>query len=280
MMRVFLRKEGGGKGLIEHYLESETPYCMLQERKPTYLIVLLFISFFLLSFLVFFIFYLNRYGVTPLVRVVILLLGIMSSFLLLVFLLGIVVTILALQGKPPRGFLQGILKLVISRIIPLVMRWGTLVGLDGERLEGTFIQLTNSLGKEGWNLGPEGLLVLVPHCAQHSSCTVRITHDVTNCQQCGGCQIGDLLHLKERYGFLLKVVNGGTQARSVIGQCAPEGIVAVACERDLSSGIMDTFPLPVYGVINIRPEGPCFNTRIPLEEMEEGIRLFLRREVL
>lgn len=251
---------------------------MMEERKPTYLIVLLTISFILFFFVVLFIFFLNFHGLTPPIRVVTLTVGILAALLLLVFLLGIVVTISALCGKKPRGFLRSILKLVISRIIPMVMHLGTMLGLDGERLQGTFIQLANEIRREEMNLLPGGLLVLVPHCMQYSGCTHRLTQDVFHCRQCGQCQIGDLLDLKTRYGFILQVVSGGTQARSVISRVSPQGIVAVACERDLSSGIMDTFPLPVYGVINIRPEGPCMNTKIPLEKVEEGIRLFLRGE--
>jgi hypothetical protein len=49
----------------------------------------------------------------------------------------------------------------------------------------------------------------------------------------------------------------------------------VACERDLTSGIQDSYPLPVFGVLNQRPCGPCLDTLVPLAGLEESIRLFL-----
>jgi len=52
----------------------------------------------------------------------------------------------------------------------------------------------------------------------------------------------------------------------------PEAIVAVACERDLSSGIVDTYPLPVLGIPNERPFGPCLNTQVDLEKVKDAIR--------
>lgn len=251
---------------------------MNDERRPYMMISLLALFFALLVSLAVFIFYLNRHGLTPFSRLILLSAGLLLSLFLLLFLLGVFVTIRALYGFYPKGFLNWILQLVISRIMPFVMRLGRMLGMDREVLEGTFIQLSNAIRREEALLRGEDLLVLVPHCVQQSHCKYRITHSADNCHRCGECQIGDLLRLKEKYGFHLKVVNGGTQARHAIKETSPKGIVAVACERDLSSGIIDTFPLPVYGVINIRPEGPCMNTKIPFLSLEEGIGCFLRRE--
>jgi hypothetical protein len=50
----------------------------------------------------------------------------------------------------------------------------------------------------------------------------------------------------------------------------------VACERDLSSGIQDTYPLPVYGVLNERPHGPCLDTMVQLDHVEKALRMFLK----
>jgi hypothetical protein len=49
----------------------------------------------------------------------------------------------------------------------------------------------------------------------------------------------------------------------------------VACERDLSSGIQDSYPLPVFGVVNYRPQGPCYDTLVDLERVEEALKTFL-----
>jgi hypothetical protein len=58
---------------------------------------------------------------------------------------------------------------------------------------------------------------------------------------------------------------------------APRTVVAVACERDLSSGVLDSFPMPVLGVLNERPEGPCYNTRVDLRALQEALDLFLTK---
>lgn len=67
-------------------------------------------------------------------------------------------------------------------------------------------------------------------------------------------------------------------ARQMVKQARPKAIVAVACERDLTSGIQDVFPLPVLGVLNERPFGPCFNTRVDIDKLEEAILVFLDKE--
>jgi hypothetical protein len=49
----------------------------------------------------------------------------------------------------------------------------------------------------------------------------------------------------------------------------------VACERDLTSGIKDCYPLPVIGVLNDRPFGPCFNTRVDVEKIDAALQSVL-----
>jgi hypothetical protein len=64
----------------------------------------------------------------------------------------------------------------------------------------------------------------------------------------------------------------------MVMQARPKAIVAVACERDLTSGIQDVFPVPVLGVFNERPFGPCFNTRVDMEKVEAAILSFMTDE--
>ena len=71
---------------------------------------------------------------------------------------------------------------------------------------------------------------------------------------------------------------GGTLARQFVKTIMPKAIIAVACERDLTSGIQDVFPLPVIGVLNERPFGPCFNTRVDISKVEDTIKYFLKNE--
>ena len=47
--------------------------------------------------------------------------------------------------------------------------------------------------------------------------------------------------------------------------------MAIACERDLTSGIQDVYPLPAVGVMNIRPNGPCYNTRVDMALVRQEI---------
>ena len=108
----------------------------------------------------------------------------------------------------------------------------------------------------------------MPHCLQDKDCSVKITHKVENCKRCGKCRIKDLLEVTEKYGVDLAVATGGTLARRIVKEKRPDLIIAVACERDLTSGIQDTIPLPVYGIFNERPFGPCLNTQVAMDRVE------------
>ncbi|MCJ7499958.1 DUF116 domain-containing protein, partial [bacterium] len=78
-----------------------------------------------------------------------------------------------------------------------------------------------------------------------------------------------------RLGIDMTVATGGSLARRVVVETNPELIVGVACERDLASGIVDTYPIPVIGVLIHRPEGPCINTRVDVDKVNEALETFM-----
>jgi hypothetical protein len=45
----------------------------------------------------------------------------------------------------------------------------------------------------------------------------------------------------------------------------------VACERDLTSGLQDVYPLPALGILNQRPHGPCVDTRVDIERVRQAV---------
>ncbi len=154
-------------------------------------------------------------------------------------------------------------------LLPLLILVGRLVGVSKKGVQHAFVNVNNELVL-AWvrsQKKPRHVLLLMPHCLQFSQCPVRITFHVDNCKRCGQCPIAELLEIKERYGIELAVATGGTMARRIVMETRPDLIVAVACERDLVSGIQDTLPLPVYGIFNERPKGPCVDTRVPLDQV-------------
>lgn len=75
----------------------------------------------------------------------------------------------------------------------------------------------------------------------------------------------------EEMGFHFFVATGGTLARQIVYKTRPKAVLAIACERDLMSGIQDVYPLPAVGVLNIRPNGPCFNTHVDMAEVRRQL---------
>jgi len=117
----------------------------------------------------------------------------------------------------------------------------------------------------------EELLVLIPHCLQHKECRVNVSEDIGNCKRCGKCGIRDLIQVAEDNHMTIFIATGGSLARRVINEIKPDAVIAVACENDLSSGIADSYPLPVLGISNERPHGPCVNTRVDIAKIEDAI---------
>ena len=58
----------------------------------------------------------------------------------------------------------------------------------------------------------------------------------------------------------------------------PKLVLAVACERDLTSGIKDCYPLPVIGILNDRPFGPCFNTTVDVAKIDAALSRIIQQK--
>lgn len=166
---------------------------------------------------------------------------------------------------------------ITMRIIPdWVNALSRLIRIENDRILESFISLHNRLFEaQRKRIKTDKILILLPHCLQNHDCPWKITWSVENCKKCGKCPIGKLTELSERYNTSLYVATGGTLARRVVKEVRPTVILAVACQRDLSSGIVDTYPIPVYGILNERPNGPCFDTMINTEKVEEILKWFL-----
>ena len=188
--------------------------------------------------------------------------------------LGLVMSIMAGRTLPLTRRLRGV---TIKLFLPLMILFGRLVGISKERVRNSFIKVNNELVLgENRRFEPREILLLLPHCLQSSDCDRRLTYDMNNCKRCGRCPLSGLLGLSEAYGVHMAIATGGTIARRIVVQKRPKLILAVACERDLSSGIQDTYPLPVFGVLNERPKGPCLDTCVPLDRIEWALRHFLK----
>ncbi|MGA2193155.1 MAG: DUF116 domain-containing protein [Nitrospirota bacterium] len=188
---------------------------------------------------------------------------------------GVFLLILTLiRGK--EIFLAQRLRFVVVKILfPLMVPVGRLLGFSKDKVQQSFIAVNNQLVRSNaGKIHPDRLLILLPHCIQTTECNIKITGDVHRCKGCGKCEIKELVAVADKNGVALSVATGGTLARRIIKEKRPKAIIAVACERDLTSGIVDSYPLPVIGILNDRPFGPCMNTRVDMEDVKEALALF------
>lgn len=191
--------------------------------------------------------------------------------------LGIVGIVGAALGVPHLSLLQKKTYSLINLLFPLAIMLGKIFGIRRRKIERSFIAVSNQImHHRKIKVTPDKLLVVTPHCLQRASCPRKITRDpMANCQRCGGCDIGGLVTMAEEMGFHFFVVTGGTLARQTVKKIRPKVVLAIACERDLTSGIQDVYPLPAVGVLNIRPFGPCYNTRVDLNLVRQEIEKLL-----
>lgn len=149
----------------------------------------------------------------------------------------------------------------LTCLTPLVLKLGKKFGISYDRMGNSFIKVSNSIIKtRRRQIANSKIMILLPRC---------LTKTLQN-------KIKDLA---KRYHCLIFTVPGGSLARKLIAREKPRAVIGVACERDLMSGIRDVKKIPVIGITNKRPEGPCKNTVVEFDKIEEAIQYFLNQDI-
>lgn len=148
--------------------------------------------------------------------------------------------------------------LALSPLLPMIVKIGTMMGLSKDRLSNSLLQVGNRITAANTKqIQSNELLILLPRCL------TKVMRDAVN-------------EIAVRYGIIAHVCGGGQQARQLLAEKRPKGVIAVACERDLMAGVQDVgAAIPVIAIANKRPEGPCRNTHIDLLDLENAFRTFL-----
>lgn len=208
-----------------------------------------------------------------------------NYILLILMLLMIIITVLftfttaAVFYTYKKGrvikFLSWPVRIGLEILLPLLLLLSGVFEADKDAIRKLYIDINNIFVESAdRKYDAEQILVLLPHCLQQSNCVYKVTSDINNCKRCGKCCIGEIAKMAENFRVAVQVVTGGTAARNVISRNKPEMILSVACERDLAVGITDVQRIPVLGVVNERPNGPCSNTTVNVETLKrklEGI---------
>jgi hypothetical protein len=233
------------------------------------------ISLIVLMFMAFFMWYLVAPRLAQIHLAFPLLVGLGMALFSLMVTLGLLLILISTATERNLLF-PGENQLTVKVLFPIAVAVGKLLGISKDAVKSSFIQVNNALVRAlKGKIDNRRVLLLLPHCLQNYSCIYKITSTMENCRRCGQCVVGGLAKLAEKYGVDVSMATGGTLARRVIVETRPTVIVGVACETDLTSGIQDAYPIPVLGVLNERPQGPCRNCTVDLEKVEEALDFFL-----
>jgi len=135
-----------------------------------------------------------------------------------------------------------------------------LAGRFGRRdwVENAAVKVYNALAaSRGRKVGQGELLLLIPRCLS------KVTLD-------------GVLGIAGKYGVPVFVATRGQLARRVIRERRPRAVVAVACERDMVSGLHDVAgKIPVLGLTMTLPSGPCKDAALDLVQLEQWVRSYV-----
>jgi len=170
------------------------------------------------------------------------------------------------------------LQLMRSRQVPAPSQTafiiGKLLGISQDRIANSYVHLNNAFVQTFFKSRGVKILVLLPRCLQHVACEQKIFTDIMNCIGCGKCAVRQLKKLSVDLGIDMTLATGGSYARQLIQNTKPGFIVAVACERELLTGLKAIRRIPVIGIPNRRPDGPCRNTEVDVVKVEEILKTY------
>lgn len=142
-----------------------------------------------------------------------------------------------------------------------------------------YVKLNNSyIYSNKYNFNSKDIMILIPHCVQKNSCKLKVTNKIEKLCKMWVMQCKWFSKTKRKTGINIFIATGGTLARKVIIENKPKAVIAVACERDLTSGIQDMKHIPVLGIFNKRPNGPCVDTFIDIHEVEDAINFLTNKK--
>ncbi|MFW0884991.1 DUF116 domain-containing protein [Candidatus Acidulodesulfobacterium sp. H_13] len=242
------------------------------KKEHIYFLKIISVSIFIILFILSFLFWIISGGlekISPNLPVYIFLfLDAALLLIIFIFLLGL----FKKHGKNKSLLVYPSRYILIKILYPMAFFITSIFRINRDKMQNSFIDINNfllfSMNKQ---VSLDRILILLPHCLQLHNCKAKITDDIHNCLSCGKCNIKELAILADKKGMFIAVATGGTLARMVLEEKRPQAVIAVACERDLSSGIIDGFPLPVYGLSNMRPNGPCRDTFVDISALSELI---------
>jgi hypothetical protein len=140
-----------------------------------------------------------------------------------------------------------------------------------------FVSLNNRFTRlRRMKVSSENLLLLVPRCLQKNGCAQTLGETIDDCKACGLCNMTELLSIRDRFGIRCSLAAGGKEALAFVHDPQVKAVVAVACEKELTQGILAATPVPVLGVINIQTNGPCRNTRLDPDRVRTAVRSMLK----
>jgi hypothetical protein len=194
----------------------------------------------------------------------------------LLFIIALIAVNTAYWKKHINSAFLWVAKAGLKMILPLITFLEGFFRNSKDSVRRFYVEVNNILVESvRKNYKPEQVLVLLPHCLQDSECEHRITNSIHNCRRCGKCRIAEISKIVKDKGVEARIVTGGTAARNIVRQVKPKVILSVACERDLVSGIADVGNIPVIGITNERPNGPCNNTTLDIAIFRERLEEIL-----
>lgn len=156
-------------------------------------------------------------------------------------------------------FIKSQIYFLFDLVFTRVFKLSKVLRISRDRMGNSFVKVSNAVVRAvSRGIKDKKLMILLPRCLTKEN-------------------LLELNSLKEKYPIEVFTVSGGELARKKVKEFCPSAIIGVACERDLVSGIRDVgSKIPVIGIPNKRPKGPCKDTVVDIGEITKAVEFYLK----
>ena len=147
---------------------------------------------------------------------------------------------------------------LLLKTLRLSSRVGEMFGVQRDWTDNAAVAVYNRLAwARDWRVRANEMLILIPRCLSRAA-------------------LDGVMDIARRYDVATFVATRGAYARQAIRERRPKAVVAVACERDMVSGLHDVAgKVPVLGLVLKLPSGPCKDTVLDLVQLEDWVKAYV-----
>ncbi len=117
------------------------------------------------------------------------------------------------------------------------------------------------------NLDRRDICLFLPHCLKNRDCPAGTDEEGVHCEQCGACEMANMVTAAEEAGIRVFCAPGGTLIKTLIKKYRPKAVIGVACWKEILLAYEMLWDTGIFVQVFPLERDGCFETAIHPEAL-------------